>query len=275
MMHYYKRNLGDYSKKAGRLSMLQHGAYTLLIDACYDREQFPTYEEAIDWTWASSKEEVEAVEFVLKKFFVLESGVYVQNRIRQELIKYQESAATNKRVAMEREEKRMASGGTNRDNSKTKRARVVDDTLDKNNETTPNHKPITNNQEPLKSKERGNKRFAPPSLDEVANYCTERINNINPQAFLDFYQAKGWMVGKNKMKDWKACVRTWEQRNNTGGNNAANQKPGKLSLAERVTENRKRAERVIAQQRQNVSTVGEDGAHLRPPLDGDFRRDSS
>ena len=46
-MHYYKRNLGDYAKKAGRLSMLQHGSYTLLIDACYDREQFPTLEEAI------------------------------------------------------------------------------------------------------------------------------------------------------------------------------------------------------------------------------------
>ena len=41
-MHYYKRNLGDYAKKAGRLSMLEHGSYTLLIDACYDRERFPT-----------------------------------------------------------------------------------------------------------------------------------------------------------------------------------------------------------------------------------------
>ena len=76
-MHYYKRNLGDYAKKAGRLSMLQHGSYTLLIDACYDREQFPTLEDAIEWTWASSKEEVEAVEFVLKRFFELEEGIYV------------------------------------------------------------------------------------------------------------------------------------------------------------------------------------------------------
>jgi uncharacterized protein YdaU (DUF1376 family) len=84
-MHYYKRNLGDYAKKAGRLSMLQHGAYTLLIDACYDREQFPTMEEAIDWTWASSSAEIEAVQFVLAKFFTLIDGRYVQNRIQEEI----------------------------------------------------------------------------------------------------------------------------------------------------------------------------------------------
>lgn len=84
-MHYYKRNIGDYHKKAGRLSMLQHGAYTLLIDSCYDREKFPTKEEAIDWAWASSKEEIEAVEFVLKKFFKLEDGVYIQKQIKENI----------------------------------------------------------------------------------------------------------------------------------------------------------------------------------------------
>ena len=57
-------------------------------------------------------------------------------------------------------------------------------------------------------------RFAPPSFDEVKAYCDERQNKVNPQSFIDFYEAKGWMVGKNKMKDWKAAVRTWEQRNN-------------------------------------------------------------
>jgi len=59
-MHYYKKNIGDYHKKAGRLTMLQHGAYTLLMDACYDREKFPNRDEALDWLWASSKEEIEA-----------------------------------------------------------------------------------------------------------------------------------------------------------------------------------------------------------------------
>jgi hypothetical protein len=55
-------------------------------------------------------------------------------------------------------------------------------------------------------------QFSIPSLEEVKAYCQERNNSINPQQFLNYYQAKGWMIGQNKMKDWKAAVRTWEQR---------------------------------------------------------------
>ena len=58
--------------------------------------------------------------------------------------------------------------------------------------------------------------FTPPSIGEVSAYCTERNNGIDPQHFVDFYEAKGWMVGKNKMKDWKAAVRTWEGRQGNG-----------------------------------------------------------
>lgn len=54
--------------------------------------------------------------------------------------------------------------------------------------------------------------FTPPTLDEVSAYCQGRSNNVSPQRFIDFYESKGWMVGKNKMKDWKAAIRTWEQR---------------------------------------------------------------
>lgn len=56
------------------------------------------------------------------------------------------------------------------------------------------------------------KCFTPPTVDEVRAYCQERGNNIDPQRFVDFYESKGWFVGKNKMKDWKAAVRNWEGR---------------------------------------------------------------
>lgn len=59
-----------------------------------------------------------------------------------------------------------------------------------------------------------NNIFKKPKLEEIKEYCIERNNNINPENFYDFYESKNWMVGKNKMKDWKACIRTWEQRNN-------------------------------------------------------------
>ena len=89
-MHYYRRNIGDYAKKAGRLSMLEHGAYNLLLDACYDRERFPTKSEAIEWTWARTPEEIAAVEFVLSRFFTeSDDGRFVQARIADELLEYQ------------------------------------------------------------------------------------------------------------------------------------------------------------------------------------------
>ena len=56
------------------------------------------------------------------------------------------------------------------------------------------------------------KRFTPPTVEEVAEYCYERGNRVDPQRFVDYYTSNGWMVGKNKMKDWKAAVRTWEQK---------------------------------------------------------------
>ena len=65
------------------------------------------------------------------------------------------------------------------------------------------------------------KRFTPPTVDEVRAYCKERGNGVDPQRFVDYYSSNGWMVGKNKMKDWKAAVRTWEQRDSKWGQNKA------------------------------------------------------
>lgn len=56
------------------------------------------------------------------------------------------------------------------------------------------------------------KRFSPPTVEEVQAYCAERQNRVDAQAFVDFYTSKNWMVGKDKMHDWKAAVRTWERR---------------------------------------------------------------
>ena len=64
-----------------------------------------------------------------------------------------------------------------------------------------------------KDKDINRKVFKKPTIDDIKEYCLERNNGINAEAFYDFYESKDWYVGKNKMKDWKACVRTWEQRN--------------------------------------------------------------
>ena len=67
------------------------------------------------------------------------------------------------------------------------------------------------------------KRFTPPTLEEVTAYCIERGNSVDAQHFIDYYTSNGWLVGKNKMKDWKAAVRTWE-RNGYNNNKPANNK---------------------------------------------------
>ena len=139
-MHWYKRNIGDYYKKAGRLSMQQHGAYTLLIDACYDREQFPTEEQAIEWVWASTEAEIEAVRFVLRKFFTEVDGVFVQSRISDELTDYRDKADKNRQIAIDREAKR-------RENRTSKHDPCTVG-LHNEHESPPNQEPVTSNQEP-------------------------------------------------------------------------------------------------------------------------------
>lgn len=62
------------------------------------------------------------------------------------------------------------------------------------------------------SDKKSNKSFIPPTLEEVKAYCKERRNNVDANSFINFYESKGWYVGKNKMVSWKAAVRTWENK---------------------------------------------------------------
>ena len=72
----------------------------------------------------------------------------------------------------------------------------------------------------LENKPSGNvKRFVKPDVEEIAVYCRELNFPVDAQQFWDFYESKGWMVGKTPMKDWKACVRNWVRHQKQGGNN--------------------------------------------------------
>ncbi len=73
-------------------------------------------------------------------------------------------------------------------------------------------------------KDDSSKRFAPPTLEEVISYCNERKNRVDAERFCAYYESNGWMVGKNKMKDWKAAIRTWE-RSDSNGNTTSRTSP--------------------------------------------------
>ena len=67
---------------------------------------------------------------------------------------------------------------------------------------------------------KGEKRFSPPSIEEVASYIREKGYTVDAERFVNFYESKGWYVGKNKMKNWRAAVATWQKEDNKrNGNN--------------------------------------------------------
>lgn len=73
------------------------------------------------------------------------------------------------------------------------------------------------------------KRFEKPTLSQITQYCLERNNNVNAEQFYDYYESNGWKVGKNAMKDWKACVRTWERNEYRKPNSKKNSKEDALN----------------------------------------------
>ena len=209
-MHYYKRNIGDYHRKAGRLTILQHGVYVLLMDACYDRERFPTRDEAIDWVWASTPDEECAVDFVLRKFFEQDpDGRFIQKRIAEELDwygKHREIQSENGKKGGRPKKPNGFSEKPNGFSDEPKKSQWAE-----NKTLTNNHEPITNNKDKDIGQKR--KRFVPPTPEDVKAFAREKGLTIDAEYFVDFYVSKGWMVGKNPMRDWQATVRNWARKN--------------------------------------------------------------
>lgn len=125
-------------------------------------------------------------------------------------------------------------------------------------------------QKPEKQKPEKITRFKPPTLAEVTAYCKERKNSVNPQNFIDFYTSKGWMVGKSKMKDWQACVRTWEQSEKETKAPKVATKPEVLKASEdygakiqkQIAESKQRTAEIEAKRKQakpliNIETIPE------------------
>jgi len=142
---------------------------------------------------------------------VLVAFMFIKNQIDMDSKKWEDQ----KEKRSEAGKKGMASRwGNNDNNTITKDNNVINDITKITDNVNVNDNVYVDVYDNIYKKENiKRKNFVKPTIDEINKYCLERNNGINANAFYDFYESKNWYVGKNKMKDWKACVRTWETRN--------------------------------------------------------------
>lgn len=221
---YYRFFPGDYQRDTGDLSLVEHGAYRVLLDHYYTQECLPAdKEKCYRIARAFTQAEQAAVDNIIKRFFRADGDVLRNKKADKEIIE--------RKAFIDAQSERGKRGAAARWNKENSMAGAMAQALPEQwpDDGLPSPSPSKR----IKNKERGDKspRFTPPTQDEVKNYCTERNNSVNSQQFYDFYSAKDWMIGKNKMRDWRAAVRTWEQRedNSNGGtrqNNNTNWRTG-------------------------------------------------
>lgn len=221
-MNYYNKHIGDYHKKAGRLTMIEHGAYNLLIDACYDRERFPTMDEAIQWCWARTEEEVNAVKFVLSRFFTLKNGVYEQKRINEEVDKYKTIGLINQLTALSREAKKKNGPqafisscdelkNEIKDNPTYKTHAAwssVIDALKKEHDHSPNQEPITINHKPITNiKNTCAEKSAHEVSQDQLHFENKEINSRSGDELFE----KFWCAGMRKVGGKPATKKVFDR----------------------------------------------------------------
>lgn len=201
-MHYYQFNIGDYSSHTNHLTITEDIAYRRMIDWCYLHESpLPQDVEKIAKN-IRMREHCKCIADVLQEFFVLKEDGYHNARIDSEIKNYKSLSTKRKKAA----NKRWATSG--------KASRGDASALQVDCTSNAKQEPLTNNHKPLN-------KFIPPSVDDVKKYCLERKNGIDAQVFVDHYQANNWFRGKTKIKDWKACVRTWESNKKPSNGNGS------------------------------------------------------
>jgi uncharacterized protein YdaU (DUF1376 family) len=185
----------------------EEGVYLRLINYYYDTEKPIPLEtqSVIRRLMLGSCSDI--VNSILNEFFIKTDKGYEKEKCNELIREYKKTSKKNKSNGLKggRPSKNEASKET-----QDKPTGLISETQDKPTGNL-NQELLTNNHKPIKDKEK-TKRFVPPSIEEVRAYCLERGNQVDPDNFVNHYQGNGWMRGKNKIKDWKACVKTWEAR---------------------------------------------------------------
>lgn len=197
-MHYYPFNIGDFNLHTSHLTLEEEAVYRRLLDFYYDTEAaIPLKTDRVIRRLRLGGY-TETVKSILEEYFLKQGDGWHNLRADIEINDYHKKAE----IARPNGKK----GGRPKKNSGSKTERVILANPDLTQAKAKQElETVTRN-----NKQKTNGRFTPPSIKEVEDYCQSRSNSVNPATFVNHYQTNGWMRGRNKVKDWKACVRYWE-----------------------------------------------------------------
>jgi Domain of unknown function (DUF4373) len=165
--------------------------------------------------------------------------------------------------------------------SKHPKIKLLQDTIRNNSRQSPDSLPIDSGQSPARTEQNRTeqirtevqdasrpvltKKFSKPTFQEVASYCKERGNTVSPNRFMNFYDSNGWKVGKNPMKNWKAAIHTWEERE--GGNHATRQPVDNSAIGQVRAANERARQRENTNRQPDAPNLGANDNDVRPPLE--------
>jgi uncharacterized protein YdaU (DUF1376 family) len=209
-MRYYQFHVGDYKSHTEHLSDMEDLAYRRLLDWYYLHES-PLPSDTDDIArLIRMRSHSECIAVVLREFFTLTEHGWINARADAEIAK------TNGKSSKASSSARVRWGKIKENSDDANAMRT-------HSECNATQYPIPNTQYPIQKTK--STRFARPNVDDVASYCRERGNKIDPEAFVAYYDSNGWKIGKSPMKDWKAAVRTWETRSKNNGSGQTHAQP--------------------------------------------------
>jgi len=188
-VNFYPFHIGDYQSHTSFLTPIEDISYRRCLDHYYLHES-PLPDDIDELLRMLRLNDAAALQYVLNKFFTLQDGCWVNKRADREL----EAYLMKSKKASESAKMRWHSEG----NANAMRTHSEGNATNTNTNT----KTIT--------------KFIKPSVDDVREYAKEIGFYVNPDHFIDYYEARGWkMSGNQPVKDWKACLRTWKRNQKT------------------------------------------------------------
>lgn len=192
-----------------KISVIFYRDWYDIINDLPTEERLEVYEAIMRYAFDGLEPQDRYIKAVTRSMFVA---------INRDGNRYEERCERNRRNAMNRWRNRLDANDANASDGKHSVQSHTTATYNENEKENGNENEPPTNVVGEKEKEKVStdtpkkKSFVKPSVEQVAAYCKERENYVNAEDFVNFYESKGWVVGKAPMKDWKAAVRTWEQK---------------------------------------------------------------